>query len=120
MACWLVLQAVAQLLCVTGLVLLWCWPVPVVSQLVVFGISLCLLCKHVHAQAIRVTCLHCVSLPVCAVEGSAASQRPHYLVLINPKSGKELAEVTFRNHVQPLFDIAEITYDIVVTSELLT
>lgn len=57
-------------------------------------------------------------LPLCAAEGGTASQLRHYLVLVNPISGKGQAEPTFRKHVEPLFDIADITCDVVVTSRL--
>lgn len=67
-------------------------------------------------QAVRVVCLICVALALCAAEGGTISLRRHFLVLINPISGKGLAEVTFRNHVQPLFDVAEITCEVIVTS----
>ena len=68
------------------------------------------------AQVVRVECLLCVSLALCAAEGGAVSLSRHFLVLINPISGKGRAEATFTDHVQPLFDIAEITCDVIVTS----
>ena len=43
--------------------------------------------------------------------------RRHFLVLINPVCGQGKAQDEFREHVQPLFDRAEISYDVVLTGE---
>lgn len=44
-----------------------------------------------------------------------AAQNPHYLILINPAGGKGLAVSQFQKVVQPMLDIAEITYETIVT-----
>ena len=44
--------------------------------------------------------------------------RRHLLVFINPVCGQGKAEQEFREHVQPLFNCAEISYDVVVTGEV--
>ena len=44
--------------------------------------------------------------------------RRHLLVFINPVCGQGKAEQEFREHVQPLFNRAEISYDVVVTGEV--
>lgn len=36
-------------------------------------------------------------------------------MLINPAGGQGKAEADFEEHVKPLFDFAEITYNVVVT-----
>ena len=54
------------------------------------------------------------------IDTDAPSEVPrrHLLVLINPVCGQGKAEQEFREHVQPLFDRAEISYDVVVTGEM--
>ena len=41
----------------------------------------------------------------------------HLLVLINPAGGKGKAVNDFKQHVQPLFDLAEINYNVVITGK---
>ena len=39
----------------------------------------------------------------------------HFLVLINPMGGKGNGVSDFIQHVQPMFDMAEINYNVIVT-----
>lgn len=51
-----------------------------------------------------------------AVDDDEASLVPrHFLVFINPVGGPGRGVNDFRQHVQPLFDLAEINYNIIVT-----
>ena len=53
---------------------------------------------------------------VAVTEDSVLVPR-HLLVLINPVGGQGRAVAEFTQHVQPLFDLAEINYNIVVTGK---
>ena len=59
-----------------------------------------------------ITALH---TPDCGEQ--EAAQNPHHLILINPAGGKGLAVSQFQKVVQPMLDIAEITYETIVTGE---
>ena len=50
-------------------------------------------------------------------DSSVEAPQRHFLVLINPVGGQGKAEDDFEKHVQPLFDRAEITYEVVVTGK---
>lgn len=41
----------------------------------------------------------------------------HFLVFINPVGGPGRAITEFKQHVQPMFDLAEINYNIIVTGQ---
>ena len=57
------------------------------------------------------------SLPVSAPSVSEASMLVprHLLVFINPVGGQGKSEAEFTQHVKPLFDLAEINCNIIVT-----
>ena len=40
-----------------------------------------------------------------------------FLIFINPKAGPQRGESEFKQYVQPMLDVAEINYVVVVTSE---
>lgn len=63
-------------------------------------------------------CSLCQSLlQIVAVTEESVLVPRHLLVLINPVGGQGKAVAEFTQHVQPLFDLAEINYNIVVTGK---
>ena len=59
-----------------------------------------------------------ILISCAAVDDDEAALVPrHFLVFINPVGGPGRGVSDFRQHVQPLFDLAEINYNIIVTGE---
>ena len=48
-------------------------------------------------------------------DGESSSPRRHLLVLINPIAGKGRGESVFIKQVQPMFEMAEIEFKVIVT-----
>ena len=63
---------------------------------------------------------HFISLSLLCdpVEGITSAPRRRLLVFINPVAGQGRGETLFIQHVQPLFEMAEIEFTVTVTSEL--
>lgn len=55
------------------------------------------------------------SLTIPSVDAYCRPRR--LLVLINPKSGKGKSLEEFHNHIQPIFELADITFNVIVTSK---
>ena len=60
----------------------------------------------------------CMCVHVCVSHSLESSLTPRrLLVFINPAAGKGKGEKLFKDHIQPMFDMAEINYTIIVTGE---
>ena len=67
---------------------------------------------------LRLLIIHILTSCVAVSDDDEALLVPrHFLVFINPVGGPGRGVSEFKQHVQPLFDLAEINYNIVVTGE---
>ena len=57
-------------------------------------------------------------LPLTVNEGEAVVVPRHLLVFINPVGGPGKGISEFKQHVQPMFDMAEINYNVIVTGKV--
>ncbi len=59
-----------------------------------------------------------ININICADNGEALHQRK-FLIFVNPVGGQGKAVAQFEKIVRPLFELAEIKYDVIFTGKYL-